>query len=72
LKYLKKLKDITCLHQDQTNFFSRVDDLSRRAGMLGCNPDGLFRPPKNDLLSDSIGITQGDGQALAGDKSRDS
>jgi hypothetical protein len=44
-KYLKKIKGYNLFTQDQTNFFSRVDDLSRRAGMLGCNPDGLFQPP---------------------------
>ncbi len=44
--YLKKLNGYSLFMLEQIQSFSRVDSLSYEAGMLGTNPDGLFKPPK--------------------------
>ena len=43
-KYLKKLKGIRLLTPEMTAGLLPVDNLSYQAGMLGSNPDGIYRP----------------------------
>lgn len=43
-KYLKKLKGIRLLTPEMTAGLLPVDNLSYQAGMLGSNPDGIYKP----------------------------